>query len=132
MGETVKCRYAAPLSPEPPRYDNAAKEQRGLSTSLRAQTEARMVRSLTYTIAAVFLMNAASCSLVTLKSPEKPLSTRDLNARILTHEFSARFITAVEQGADNIAAGTENPAVRLNSLRWKIAAASTSERAASQ
>jgi hypothetical protein len=111
----------------------AAIEGTCLAQRHRAQTETRMVRSLTYaTIAALFLTNVASCSLISIKSPEKPLSTRDLNARILTHEFSAHFITAVEQGADDIAAGTDNPAVRLNSLRWKIAAASTSERAASQ
>lgn len=70
----------------------AAIERAYLAERLRAQTETGVLRSLTYaTIAAVLLMNVASCSLVTLKSPEKPLSTRDLNARILTHEFSARL-----------------------------------------
>jgi hypothetical protein len=53
---------------------------------------------------AVLIASVASCSLISLKSPEKPLSTRDLNARILTHEYSAHFIAAVEQSADQIAA----------------------------
>jgi len=81
---------------------------------------------------AALMASVASCSLISLKSPEKPLSTRDLNARILTHEYSAHFIAAVEQTADQISAATEDPAARLNALRWKIAALDTSERAASQ
>jgi hypothetical protein len=83
-------------------------------------------------VLAALLLSLASCSLVTLKSPEKPLSARDLNARILTHEFAARFIFAVEQTADEIAAATEDPRIQLNTLRWKIAVASSSDRAASQ
>jgi hypothetical protein len=74
----------------------------------------------------------AGCSLVSLKTPEKPLATRDLNARILTHEFSGRFTVAVERTADEIAAATDDPVVRLNALRWKIATSSASRRAASQ
>ena len=81
---------------------------------------------------AALMASVASCSLISLKSPEKPLSTRDLNARILTHEYSAHFIAAVEQTADQIAAATEAAAVRRNALRWKIAATDTSERAAGQ
>jgi hypothetical protein len=81
---------------------------------------------------AALLLSLAGCSLVTLKSPEKPLSARDLNARILTHEFAGRFIFAVEQTADEITAGTDDPLIQLNTLRWKIAVASASDRAASQ
>jgi hypothetical protein len=76
--------------------------------------------------------SVASCSLVSLKSPEKPLSTRDLNARVLTHEYSAHFIAVVEQTADEISAATQDPVVRRNALRWKIAATDQSERAATQ
>jgi hypothetical protein len=78
------------------------------------------------------LASAAGCSLISLKSPEKPLSTRDLNARILTREFSDHFIATVGQTADEISAGTEDPQTRLNALKWKIAAAAKSQRAASQ
>ncbi len=88
-----------------------------------------MIRRIAF---AALMMVTAGCSLVSLKSPEKPLSTRDLNARVLTHEFSARFIVAVGQAADGIAAGADDPAVRSNALRWKIAAAGASRRAASQ
>jgi hypothetical protein len=80
----------------------------------------------------VLMASAVGCSLISLKSPEKPLSPRDLHARILTREYSGRFIGAVQQSADGIAAGTEDPAIRLNALRWKIAAAGKSQRAAGQ
>jgi hypothetical protein len=79
---------------------------------------------------AALLVSLSSCSLVSVKSPEKPLSTRDLNARILTHEYSAHFIASVVQTADQISAA--DPSTRLNALRWKIAASDQSERAASQ
>jgi hypothetical protein len=81
---------------------------------------------------AALIASVASCSLVSLKSPEKPLSTRDLNARILTREYSAHFIAAVEQTADQIATASQDPSIRVSALRWKIAAAASSERAASQ
>jgi hypothetical protein len=94
---------------------------------------AALLRSLRRAAAcAVLLASIASCSLISVKSPEKPLSTRDLNARLLTHEYSGHFIAAVEQSADQISAASADPAVRLNALRWKIAASAKSERAASQ
>ena len=83
-------------------------------------------------ILAAFATYLASCSLVSIKSPEKPLSPRDFNARILTHDFATRFNSGVEQKADEIAAGTGDAAVRLNALRWKIGATGASTRAASQ
>jgi hypothetical protein len=102
----------------------------GRSVSERGAT---MARSLVSAVAlAAMMTSVSSCSLVSLKSPEKPLSTRDLNARILTHEFSARFNVAIEQTADEMSARTEDPVVRLNALRWKIAASSASQRAATQ
>jgi hypothetical protein len=74
----------------------------------------------------------AGCSLVSLKTPERPLSTRDLNARILTREFSYHFIAAVGQCADDIGASETDAGVLTSALRWKIAAATESQRAASR
>lgn len=87
-----------------------------------------LCRSLPTALAALI----TGCSLLSIKSPEKPLSPRDLNARILTHAFAARFELAVEQRADVIAATSGEAPVRLNALRWKIAASGAGERAASQ
>ncbi len=94
---------------------------------------AKIVRTMTRSGGlGVLIACVAGCSLISLKSPEKPLSPRDLDARILTREYSARFIGAVQQTSDEIAAGTDDPAIRLNALRWKIAAAAKSQRAAGQ
>lgn len=73
-----------------------------------------------------------SCSLVSLKSPERPLSARDLNARILTRELSAQFVGAVSRCADDIAASEHDPAVLDNALRWEIASVGESRRAATR
>ncbi len=72
----------------------------------------------------------AGCSLISLKSPERPLSNRDMNTRILTREFSYHFISAVQERADEIAASESDPGIIANTLRWKIGAAEESQRAA--
>ena len=77
-------------------------------------------------------LTLSSCSLISLKSPERPLSPRDLNARILTRELSAQFVTAVNRCADDIAASERDPAVLENGLRWEIAAVGESRRAATR
>jgi hypothetical protein len=74
----------------------------------------------------------SGCSLVSLKSPERPLSPRDLNARIAARQFSVEFTTAVDQCADEIARKESDPVVLRNALRWKITATAQSLRAASQ
>jgi hypothetical protein len=81
---------------------------------------------------AALAVTIVGCSLLTIKSPEKPLSPRDLNSRILAHAFSARFDLAIEQTADEIADKDKDPTVGLNALRWKIGATGASQRAASQ
>jgi len=84
-----------------------------------------------FTIAAL-LAALGGCSLVSLKSPERPLSTRDLNARILTREYSAHFIAAVEKCADGITEGEGDAAVLTNTLRFELGASTQSVRAATQ
>lgn len=80
----------------------------------------------------VLCLALTSCSLVSLKSPERPLPPRDLNARLLTRELSAQFVTAVNRCADDIAASEHNPAVLDDTLRWEIAAVGESRRAATR
>jgi hypothetical protein len=78
------------------------------------------------------LLAVGGCSLLSFKSPERPLSTRDLNARILTRELSAEFVSAVMRCADGITATDEDPLVLDNTLRWEIAAIGASRRAATR
>ncbi|HEV2286452.1 MAG TPA: hypothetical protein VGR80_10450, partial [Steroidobacteraceae bacterium] len=74
----------------------------------------------------------ASCSLLTLKSPERPLPPRDLNARILTRELSMQFLAAVSRCADDIAATERDPQVLDDTLRFEIGAVAQSRRAATR
>jgi hypothetical protein len=81
---------------------------------------------------AALLIAVAGCSLVSFKSPERPLSPRDLNARILTRELSTQFVTAVSRCADDMAASERDPMVLDHALRWEIAAVGESRRAATR
>ncbi|HEX3395294.1 MAG TPA: hypothetical protein VHS76_01255 [Steroidobacteraceae bacterium] len=67
-----------------------------------------------------------------MKSPERPLSVRDTNARMLTREFSSQFIATVERSAQRIAATEQDRTVLDNTLRWEIAAVAQSRRAATR
>jgi len=78
------------------------------------------------------LLTLASCSLLTLKSPERPLPARDLNARILTRELSMQFLAAVSRCADDIAATEHDPQVLDDTLRFEIGAVAASRRAATR
>jgi hypothetical protein len=89
-------------------------------------------RCLRLLCAATALVTLAGCSLISLKTPERPLSARDLNARLLTRELSAQFIAAVEHDVDGITAAEEDPVVVDNALRWEIAAIAASRRAATR
>ena len=71
-----------------------------------------------------------ACSLLTIKTPERPLTTSELNARVLTRELSAQFVAAVNSSATDIAATEHDEAVLEHALRWEIAAVGESRRAA--
>jgi hypothetical protein len=90
---------------------------------------AGFVRALS---SAAMILCLSGCSLVSLKSPERPLDVRDLNARILIREYSSHFIAAVEQCAADITATEDDPAILDNTLRWQIAAVGAASRAATQ
>lgn len=88
-----------------------------------------MVRARTLLCGAL-LLPLAACSLLTIKTPERPLSVAELNARILTREMSAQFVAAVNSCATDIAATEHDEAVLENALRWEIGAIGESRRAA--
>jgi hypothetical protein len=104
----------------------------GISGRQKAKLSSRMRNIVLLLASSVALVCIAGCSLFSLNSPERPLSTRDLNARMLTREYSVHFIGAIEQSADAIAANEQDPMVLDNALRWKISASRESQRAAAQ
>jgi len=62
----------------------------------------------------------AGCSLISIKSPERPLSERDMNARILTRELTTHFIEANGRHTDGVLTTETDPAVINNTLRWEV------------
>jgi hypothetical protein len=77
------------------------------------------------------LAGLGGCALISVKSPERPLSARDMNTRVLTREYSAHFIAAIDATADRIT-GDDDPGLQANALRWKIASTTQSLSAATQ
>jgi hypothetical protein len=70
----------------------------------------------------IFVSYLSGCSLIAIESPAVPLSKKQMNARILTHDFAIRFANEVETAADSIFENAEEFPVRVNALRWKIGA----------
>jgi hypothetical protein len=83
-------------------------------------------------LSCITLAGVSACSLISIKTPEKPLSARDLNIRFLTRDYSNRFVATVEKSAIDIAASETNAAVLDNALRWEIATVAESRRAATR
>lgn len=69
---------------------------------------------------ALALGSLTGCSLVSIEFPETPLAERDVNLRVATHRFVARFTEEVRGAADSIASASEDEAIVLDALRWKI------------
>jgi hypothetical protein len=87
-------------------------------------------------LAAPFLLcllaSLAGCSLVSFKSPERPLSERDMNARILTRELTTHFIETTARSTDNSLRSETDPVVINNTLRWEVGVIVTSRNAETQ
>ncbi len=83
-------------------------------------------------LAALLLAAVTGCSLISFKSPERPLSARDMNARILTRELTTQFIEANARSTDNILKNETDPAVINNTLRWDVGVIVTGRNAETQ
>ena len=71
----------------------------------------------------------AGCSLLTIKSPEIPLTSREQEARLLTRDYAAHFATTTSHSIDDAVRGNTDPAIRLQALRLKLGAVTEITRA---
>jgi hypothetical protein len=78
------------------------------------------MQPLTRLAGMLLLLALTGCSLVSFKSPERPLSDRDMNARILTRELTTHFVEASARSADNIIATEPDATVVDHALRWQL------------
>jgi hypothetical protein len=83
-------------------------------------------------LCAALLPGLVACSLLSIRTPDKPLPQRDVNARMLTREFAGKVAARVEVAADEIAAQATQSSVEVDSLRWKLGASRAAFNAAMQ
>jgi hypothetical protein len=76
-----------------------------------------------------FVFFFSQCSLITIESKDEPLSTKELNTRILTHEFGHTLFELIDETADSIITQSNDGMIQLNALRWKINAVSECQNA---
>jgi len=91
------------------------------------------MRAASAGVAALLMFLAvASCSLVSIKSPERPLSDRDMNARLLTREATTHFLETSARSTESILATETDPAVIEHTLRWELGVIEASRQAEMQ
>jgi len=69
------------------------------------------------------------CSLLTIKSPEVPLTAREQEARLLTRDYAAHFATTVTHLIDDSARGDAGTPIRSKALRLELGAVTEITRA---
>lgn len=69
------------------------------------------------------------CSLLTIKSPEIPLTPREQEARLLTRDYAAHFAATASHLIDDASRENTDPAIRLQALRLKLGAVTEITRA---
>lgn len=81
-------------------------------------------------VAAVAITAAllTGCSLLSIKTPETPLTPREQEARFLTRDYAAHFATVIVRAIDD-AADKDHPGANAPALRLKLAAVTEITRA---
>ncbi len=90
---------------------------------------ARTATALTLAAPLLACLALTGCSLLTIKSPEIPLTPREQEARLLTRDYAAHFATTTSHLIDDAARENTDPAIRLQALRLKLGAVTEITRA---
>jgi hypothetical protein len=78
----------------------------------------------------LILWALTGCSLVSIKSPEIPLTPREQEARLLTRDYAAHYASMMTHLIDDAASRDSDPAIRSQALRLKLGVVTESTRAA--
>jgi len=65
-----------------------------------------------------------SCSLIRIESEQEPLAVKDLNIRLLTHEFAGQAMNLTQKTADSILSYSPSEETKKMLLVWQINTAS--------
>ncbi len=76
--------------------------------------------------ASISLLSSCSLFKVDLNTGVEPLPAKELNTRILMHEYGIVFSNKVEKLADSIMQATKDKDIKMNALYWKINATAMS------
>jgi hypothetical protein len=71
----------------------------------------------------------SGCSMFSIKNPERPLSARDQQARLLTRDYAVHYSSTITHLLDEAPRTDTDPAVRSGALRLKLGAATEITRA---
>jgi hypothetical protein len=66
------------------------------------------------------LLTLAACSLVSIKSPEIPLTAREQEARLLTRDYAGHLASTMTHLIDDTVQSNADPAIRSQALRLKL------------
>jgi hypothetical protein len=72
---------------------------------------------------------STGCSLLTIKSPETPLTAREQEVRLLTRDYAAHFATTITHLVDDASHGYTDSAMQAQALRLKLGAVTEITRA---
>lgn len=117
----VLCGMGMPVSMPMERTPGCAK--RGSACVPRA------VRWFTGPVLGLTVMLLSGCSLLSIKTPEIPLSPREQEARILTREYAAHFIDTVVPVIDEQSGSPDASDSKAQRLRLKLAVVTDMTRA---
>ena len=99
---------------------------------MRMRSAPFQIRRIT-AAAAVAILGLPGCSsLLTIQTPDKPISPIEFNMRVATHQFRHQFSRVVLEAADSIGAQGESDELRRAALLWKVGATSAIRSAAFQ
>lgn len=96
----------------------------------RASLGPDRLRALRRAVLVLAFAAQCGCSLLSIKTPETPLTPSEQEARLLTRDYAAHFSSTMTHLIDDATAKDGDPAIRSQAVRLKLGVVSESTRAA--
>jgi hypothetical protein len=87
-------------------------------------------RALQHALVVACVAVLTGCSLLSIKTPDTPLTSSEQEARLLTRDYAAHFSSSMTHLIDDAVARNSDPAIRSQAVRLKLGVVSASTRAA--
>lgn len=117
------------VSPVTTKARGGIREEAATATMYRASPgHVRLWRLLRAPIVLSLLLSG--CSLLSIKTPEVPLTSSEQQARLLTRDYAAHFSGTMTHLIDDAVSRSSEPAVRAQAVRLKLGLVTESTRAA--